>query len=287
MYWIKQFTALLCGLLLIPFFVSAQEFGEYNDMGYNQNSLRPVHKSQIMYQKTQWRRVLLNEKMNRPFFAKNAELPRLLIEAAKQGYIKPYTSDSLTRHMATDEFLKRLQMEDESGSLSDVELEIAESFEDEWDTDGVWDTDATEEVVSNEYFPSDLKILEVKEHVFFDKKHSRMKRDIQAITIVIPAELRLNGIETQLATFSYKEIVENLFRDNPETLWYNSHNTRNHINLEQAFDLSLMDGWIVKYSNGENLYIQDLHEVEGVDMLVQEMRYAHHELEYENNLWEN
>lgn len=270
--------------------VQAQEFGEYNDMGYNQNSLRPIHKAQIMYQKTLWYRVLLKEKMNKPFFAKNMEITKLIIDAAKLGYVKPYTSDSLTRHMSSDDFLKALQMEEEGGGLSAEELEMGFGEEtEEWDADGAWGDEGGggDDAASNEYFPADLNILQIKEHLLFDKKHSRMKHDIQSITIIIPAELRLNGLETPLATFSYKELVENLFRENPEAIWYNEHNTRNHLNLEHAFDLRLFDGWIVKYANGEDLYIQDIYEVEGVDKLVEQMRYSHYLVEYENNLWEN
>ncbi len=289
---LTRILSLVGCLFLITFAAQAQEFGEYNDMGYNQNSIRPIHKSHIMYQKTLWFRVLLKEKMNKPFFATNMEITRLIIDAAKLGYVKPYTSDSLTRHMSSEDFLKKLQVEEEGGGLSAEELEMgfgAEESED-WDSDGGWgdESGGGGDAANNEYLPADLNILEIKEHLIFDKKHSRMKHDIQSITIKIPAELRLNGLEEKLATFSYKELVENLFRENPEAIWYNEHNTRNHLNLEHAFDLRLFDGWIYKYANGADLDIVDIYNTgASVQTLVHQMQYSHYLTEYENNLWEN
>ena len=48
--------------------------------GYNPLSLRQVHESYLLWKKTLWRRVDLGEKQNKPFFARNREISKILIE---------------------------------------------------------------------------------------------------------------------------------------------------------------------------------------------------------------
>jgi len=52
--------------------------------GYNPLSTDPIHESDIMYKKSIIRRIRLDEKQNLPFFAKSAELSRIIIDAVKQ-----------------------------------------------------------------------------------------------------------------------------------------------------------------------------------------------------------
>ena len=63
--------------------------------GYNPLSLRQVHESYLMWKRTLWRRVDLMEKQNKPFFAINRELSKVIIEAVQNGVLIPYSSDSV------------------------------------------------------------------------------------------------------------------------------------------------------------------------------------------------
>ena len=57
--------------------------------GYNPLSLRQVHESYLMWKRTLWRRVDLMEKQNKPFFAINRELSKVIIEAVQNGVLIP------------------------------------------------------------------------------------------------------------------------------------------------------------------------------------------------------
>lgn len=276
-------------MFLIGLSVQAQEYGEFANDGYNANSVRPVHKSNIMFKKTLWLRMSLKEKMNKPFFAKNREITKLLIDAAKVGIIRPFMNDSLTLRMPQEQFLENLKIPTEDAGLSEEELALGFGEEEEdWGSDGDWG-DGDGGVVddgADEFFAQQLYILEIKEDLIFDKKRSRMLHDIQAITIKIPAEMNPAGIEKTLATFSYKELVNILFRDNPVAIWYNAKNERYHLNLEHAFDLRLFDAHIIKYDNPDDEFIIDIYG-DGKPSVINSMKYQYYLIEYESNLWEN
>ena len=78
--------------------------------GYNPLSLRQVHESYLLWKKTLWRRVDLGEKQNKPFFARNRELSKILIESVQKGVLIPYLNDSVNDNnvMSREEFLLRI-----------------------------------------------------------------------------------------------------------------------------------------------------------------------------------
>ena len=91
--------------------------------GYNPLSLRQVHESYLMWKKTLWRRVDLKEKQNKPFFARNREMSKIIIEAVERGVLIPYNSDSVndSNVMSREEFIENIQQVDE-------EIEEEEEF---------------------------------------------------------------------------------------------------------------------------------------------------------------
>lgn len=292
-------AALICG---VTFSANAQEFGmEYAQDGYNHNSIRPLHESHIMYKKTLWFRMSLKEKQNLPFFAVDNEITKVIIDAVKLGIIRPYKNDSLRTRMSQEEFLENLKIPSEEVSLTEEEIAMGFTQDDlggfggggdDWGSGGDWGGGgdgggAAAETSANEFYPKNLHLLEIKEDLLFDNKHSRMKHDIQAITIIIPAEMNPStGLEKKLAAFSYKELVQNLFRDNSQAIWYNERNNRHHRNLEEAFDLRLFNARVIKYDNAKDNMIVDIYDDQR-SALIAAQQYEHQLVEYESNLWEN
>jgi hypothetical protein len=85
-------------------------------------SVHPIDPSNVLYRITNWRRLDLKEKMNQPFFSKNAEITKFLLEGVKSGVLTPYTNDTLNTPMSIETFNKNLIMEDTGGDgLSDEE----------------------------------------------------------------------------------------------------------------------------------------------------------------------
>ena len=269
-------------------FSNAQEYGTYANDGYNPNSVRPVHESHIMYQKSLWHRISLKQKQNRPFFAAGNEITAVIIDAVKLGIIRPYKNDSLQTRMSQEDFLSNIQIPNDNMNYSDEEQMILDA-ENSWtDTeDNVWNNEGEEKISNQEFYANQLYTLEIKTNVFFDKTRSRMINDIQTISIILPAEMNpQTGLEKTIATFSYKELVQNLFRDNSSALYYNERNNQAHRNLEEAFDLMLTNGTLIKYANGKDEHIMDMYENEN-EALLAAQNYQANLIEYESNLWEN
>jgi gliding motility associated protien GldN len=288
----KKVALILCwAVALCSFSLLHAQVDEYSVWsssadGYNHNSLRPVHESAIAYKKTLWYRVSLKEKQNRPFFARNSEITRLIIEAAKMGIVRPYANDSLRTRLSQEEFIKRLQVPT-AGMVEDPDWADMGGWEDDSATEDWFTEGETANIQAAEYFPNQLYIMEIREDLIFDKKRSRQIHDIQSITFYIPAELNpTTGLELPLATFSYKELVQNLFLDNPNTIWYNGNNQAHHRNLAEAFDLRLFNGKIVKYDNIDDDSILDLYD-DSNQANLQSQQYEQKLIEYESNLWEN
>lgn len=260
-------------LLLSVSIAGAQE-------GFNQQSVHPVHTSDVMYKKTVTRALDLREKQNLPLFARNRELTALLIEAVNKGTIKAYENDSLERPLTVDEFSKRLLSPAAASIPEDTSLLYLEHGED-------W-RKIVEAMQNEKYMARDLYQLEIKEDVLFGKQHSKMTYTIQTITVYIPADHPMNqtGIQKTLASFSYKELAENLFRDNPKALWYNLQNDREHKNLADAFELRLFSSYIIKVSNPNDAFLTDLYGGDQQKGIMASTWAAHELMEYEHNLWE-
>lgn len=283
----KKLGVILLGLFISSQVTFAQETPELSESetevsdGYNKYSVRPIHESDIMYRKTLIRAMDLREKQNKPMFARNREITRLLIDAVKRGDITPYANDSLDggRKLTIDEFLERSQIPSETAELTEEEKEIALANGDS----SVLMMGGTEY-----YFPTDLYQMEIKEDMIFDKQRSRMYYDIHAITIFVPADhpSNIKGIQLPIASFSYKELVEKLFTDNPLAIWYNPQNDSGHKALADAFELRLFSSYIIKVSNPSDAYLVDIYGGDQKKGIMASQWAAFELLEYEHNLWE-
>jgi len=245
---------------------------------YNPQSINPVRKDDIMFKKSLWFRLDLRTKINAPLFANNNEISRLLVDAVKKGIITPYKNDSLNTEMPMEDFLANLRIPLRGNDDDAFEFEN----EDPWTNDG---EEKELELGPEEYLPKQLYILEMKKDLIFDKRESRMKNDILAFTLIIPAEQTPTGIDKVLASFSYKELVNDLFNNNPNAIWYNPQNAGAHMNIADAFALKLPDGMLVKYENPKDNRIMDVYG-ESKRSLIEAQNAVMQLMEYEALLWE-
>ena len=300
-----------CLLGTLPVF--AQEISESD---YNEFSVRPIRKADIMYMNTVWLKMDLREKQNEPFFAVENEVTKIIIQAVKDGVLRPYVNDSLTTRMSLKDFKENLKLPggdepiddgfgggDDWGGGGDDWGGGGDDWGgggDSWGGgggDGGWGGDGgdtgggggaktAKAAVADEFFPKQITTLQIKEDLLFDRKRSRMYHDIQAITLIIPGDYYPAGIDKNLASFSYKELVENVFKDNPKAIWYNPKNLTEHRNLADAFDLRLFSARIIKFANPKDQYIEDIYSDLKMS-LGKSQEYEHNLLEYESNLWSN
>jgi|GEM_PF-114564 len=316
---------------------TTQMGAEQGDGGLNPNSARPIADADVMYKVTNWRRMDLREKLNQPFFSKNNEITKYLIDGFRSGLLKAYTNDSLTTEISGENFSKSLMYENTGGGLSEEEkaagFGTASGADDGWGGGAKKDPKATaqkgtgkpaaggaddgwggtttkkpaagnanatakndgfgdgEQSLVNtgdgqvEYFPKELVILEIKEDFIFDRKRSRAYNDIQALTIIIPAEKTARGFDVPVASFRYKD-VDKYFRSNPtKFIWYNSINQAQHKNMADAFDLRLFNARLIKQSNANDAFLSDIYQGEKAG-LVKSQQLEYKLMEFEHNLWE-
>jgi gliding motility associated protien GldN len=271
------FTLGLCLSLSIVSF--AQE-------SLNENALRPVPKNDQLVKKTLWLRMDGSEKQNRQYFANGNEITKIIIDAVKAGIIRPFENDSLRNRMTYDQFISNLTVP-ASGEITNPE--------DEWETEPQAETDSSRSVQPApnlqakgfEYFAKDLTILEIRENLVFDKKRSRMVHEMESITIKIPAKLHPAGLEMPLATFSFKELVENVFKDNPQAIGYNNDNQAEHRNFGEAFEVRDFSAHLFKYANWDDATVADMNGGEGKAAIVAAQQIEYEMLDFEQDTWEN
>ncbi len=255
-----------------------------------------VPDDQVMFEKMVWRRVDLEEKQNRPFFSLNGEVPRLLIEAAEEGLITPYRSDSCINFMPDIIFASNISVEREDNPF--VGGGFNESGFNSFDSDnqGQTDTQAGDNETTLETIPKELfSVLYIRERVIFDRNRSRIYNYIQSLTIALPRdagfEWNPGGFEKPVAHFKYDEVVD-LFRGPyaDKALYYNNQNAGGHLNLSDAFELRLFNAPIIKISNAQGLDIRQIYADElandPMSVIVIQQKYEYDLMEYESELWE-
>ncbi len=145
--------------------------------------------------------------------------------------------------------------------------------------------EAADREAENQWFPAQLSVLVMKEDWILDRKRSRQYSDIQTITIIVPAEVNPTGIESNVATFKYKDL-DKLFRSDPKKfIWFNEKNNAQHRNMADAFDLRLFSSRIIKMSNPMDT---DLNTIYGSDKtaLWKSIQLENELMELEHGLWE-
>jgi len=247
--------------------------------GYNELSMRPIHSSDVMYQKTVVRALDLREKQNEPLFSRNREITALLIDGVNNGIVKAYENDSLKSQLSIAGFSEKL-LSPASASISQDTVDSYLEYGPDWRL-------IVENMKNEKYYARDLYQLEIKENVLFDKQRSTMYYDLQTITVFIPADHPMNtrGIQIPVASFSYKEVAEKLFKDNPKAVWYNVQNDRENKNFADAFDLRLFSAYIIKVSNANDAYLTDIYSDQKKAIMASSWA-ASALMEYEHNLWE-
>ena len=174
--------------------------------------------------------------------------------------------------------------------MSEEDLAFMANDDGGWDDEGGDEgADAGPAVKKVEYFfPKDLYQMQIREDLIFDKQRSRMYYDILAVTMFVPADHpdNIKGIEIPIASFSYKELHDKTFKDNPDAIWFNPFNDAEHRNLADAFELRLFSSYIIKVSNPNDEYLVDTYGGDPKVGIMASQWKAFELLEYEHNLWE-
>jgi gliding motility associated protien GldN len=247
---------------------------------YGQNLPHRTHDG--MYKKTITRALDLREKQNEGLFSKNHELTGLFIDAVKKNKITAYNNDSLTLKLTVAQFQERLRIPSAGPSIN------VNNPADTVDAFITYGPEWREQIpTEEEYLAKDLYQLEMKEEIIFDKEKSKLVYNILSISLFIPADhpANIKGLQTQVASFSFDELKNQLFKDNPKAISYNTQNEAQHKNLTDAFELRLFSSYIVKVSNAKDYYLADLYSDQQKGIMASQWA-ANELMEYEHHLWE-
>ena len=235
--------------------------------GYDPLSVRKVHVSDVMYKMQIWRVLDLREKCNQPFFAKDNQITKAIVDEVYAGRLNAYSKDSLTQLMSLTEFKDKII--DPSSAQVDAEGNPIPGS-------GV------------PFLASNLYVLKFRENLLFDKQRSRFYYDIQTVTLFIPAEYNtIKGTETEVASFKYKDLVR-VFKNMPNAKWYNSQNRAEDKKISDAMDLRLFCSRIIKISNPKDQMIEDMQEYNTSDktVLIASQKYEYELVAKENEVWD-
>ena len=235
--------------------------------GYDPLSVRKVHISDVMYRMQIWRVLDLREKCNQPFFAKDNQITKAIIDEVYAGRLNAYAKDSLTKLLTLQEFKDKV-----------IDPSSAQ-------------VDADGNPIPNTGMPfmaSQLYILKFRENLLFDKQRSRFYYDVQTVTLFVPAEFNtIKGTETEVASFKYKDLVK-VFKNMPNAKWYNSQNRAEDKKISDAIDLRLFCSRIIKMSNPKDAMIEDMPEYNTSDkaILIASQKYEYDLVAKENEVWD-
>lgn len=270
---------------------------------YNSNSIDPIPRYEHLFKHRVWKRIDLNEKQNKGFFAKGNEITQFIMDAALSGELPVYKNDSLTSQYTVDEFrgnitsakgrdLPMAYVQDKEYYANEEVLFNGKVYIAAFDTrqspeqaPADWQEIPLSGFTATLYLPRQMSIIELVEDVIFDKRRSRLYHDIQALTIVIPGSEHVESINFPIGTFKYKDL-HRLFLENPEkAIWVNRYNPAENKNFADAFKLRLFRASLYKFENPDDdplitMYRSRMEAIMASDWWEMEL------MEKEHNLWE-
>lgn len=252
----------------------------FSYFSYGQNLQQ--RSNDVMYKKTITRALDLREKQNEGLHSKNHEFTGLLIDAVIKNKITAYDNDSLTIKLTSTQFQERLKIPSAGPSIN------VNNPADTVDAYIAYGPDWRIQIPADEwYLAKDLYQLEIKEEIIFDKEKSKLVYNILSISLFIPADhpANIKGLQSVVASFSFNELKNNLFKNNPKAIWYNIQNEAQHKNLTDAFELRLFSSYIVRVSNAKDYYLADIYSDQKKGIMASQWA-ANELMEYEHHLWE-
>jgi gliding motility associated protien GldN len=224
-----------------------------------------VREADIFWKKKIWRVVDIREKMNLPFAYPERPFFSILMDAAKTGEIKAYSTedDKFSIELTPDEVASM------GASIDTISTLDPETYEE------------TFQIVRNEVNPEDVKRFRLKEVWFFDEETSTLQVRILGIAPLIDVKDDNGNFRYEKPMFWIyypearemlaKQQVFNIFNDSAPMTW------------EDLLEMRFFSSYIYKESNVFDRRLQEY--LSGVDLLLEADKIRKEIFNFEHDLW--
>jgi gliding motility associated protien GldN len=226
---------------------------------------KPLREADIFWEKRIWRVIDVREKMNHTFMYPNDPFFNILQNAALNGDITLYSTESDRFDYALD-------------SMAVRELFFST------DTIGILDPETGEytlKVIENAVNWEDVKRFRIKEAWFFDENTGSMNVRILGIAPLIEVNDDAGNFRFEKPMFwAYYPEARPLLAKHKV---FNPQNDAALISWENLFEMRFFSSYIFKQSNIQDFQLQ--HYLSGVDLLLEAETIKQEIFNFEHDLW--
>ncbi len=239
----------------------------------------PVREADVMFEKVIWRMVDLREKQNLPLYYPTAvigsrtNLVNLLMKGIESGEITPYDPN-----LGSDEFAVKMTADQAKSQFWTRQDTIDVANE---------DGELVKQVRPSKSLMDEVKLLLIKEKIYFDKRHSMLMRVVIGI-----CPIRLYSRSGDESDATQMEKAKTMWVYMPEARAvlarhpvFNRFNDAQNMSFDDFFMLNRYSGYIYAVSNVYNNRLISEYAA-GVDALYEAQRIENEIFDYEQDLWE-
>jgi len=229
-----------------------------------------LREADVMFSKRIQRIVDSREKKNLPIKWPKNPLNCIIYNAAKDGKITPYRSDSLMSYYSKDELLDR-------GATEELQQYAPQPVE--------RPSFLVDTTIRNEFQCASIEKFQIKEDWIFDKESSQYYPRIIAIAPVFKPKIEGQELNDQpLFWADWSELREVLVNER----MFNRHNDAMQMTYYDFFEQRMFSSYIIKEPNAFDLKIKDFEKYKGDPFaaLLKAKEIKQDLFEWEHDLWQ-
>lgn len=229
-----------------------------------------LREADVMFSKRIQRVIDAREKQNLPIKWPKNPLNCIIYNAAVNGEITPYRSDSLISYYSKEKLLER-------GSTEEVTKYAPQPVE---RPNYLVDT-----TIRNQFQCESIQKFQIKEDWIFDKQSSQFYPRIIAIAPIFKPEIEGQELSEQpLFWADWEELREVLVNER----MFNRHNDAMQMTYYDFFEQRLFSSYIIKQPNAFDLKIRDFEKYKGDPFaaLLKAKEIKQDLFEWEHDLWQ-